>query len=97
MKPMVANQQRPAERPEYKIVPMTELRRERAQARPARADRYPIGVSAEVLDNFERVAEELRIPVDALATSVLEAFIDLVNEDHTIAFPLAFQQVESVQ
>lgn len=92
-----AKQQRPAERPErkpFEIVPLRELQREREKVR-SQADELKLNVRPDVLLAFGNTAEKLNLEINALATAVLEAFVDLVDEDQGIKFPLMLQQVES--
>lgn len=95
MKPTTAKQQRPAERPEAKVISLAKLRCEREKVQQ-QAKELKLNIRADVLLGFEGVADELNLSVDALATAVLEAFTALVNEDHGIQFPLMLQQVEIV-
>ena len=53
---------------------------------------YPI--KAEIVKDFEETAQTLRLPEGILLEAVLKAFIRMVDEEHTIRFPLMLTTVE---
>jgi hypothetical protein len=69
---------------------MEELRKVREEANKPMELKIPW----RVYEPLENAAEHLKIPMDALATAVLEAFTDLLDEDQCLQFPLMFQQVK---
>ena len=53
-----------------------------------------IQVPVAVFAGLELAAGELKLPMNVLIVTALEAFVELVYEDHNIRLPLMLQQVE---
>jgi hypothetical protein len=87
--PQAVKKDRPAEKPEYKVVPMRELRRVMTDHNRVEA----LHVPGDTYDEFASIADMLKLPADLLAGLVLDAFNQMADEDHSVQLPLMFQQV----
>jgi hypothetical protein len=59
------------------------------------SERKPLYIKKAAYGRFENVADMLGIPPYLLADLVLDAFHEMVDEDHEITLPLMFQQVKA--
>jgi hypothetical protein len=91
----------PAAKPEKKPTPKAPKRELLALEQWQKIRREHPGTTTDFLDiplpvmeRFEDLAKQFRLPKHALAAAVLDAFLDMAEGDDTVSFPLMLCQVE---
>lgn len=72
------------------ITSLGKLRRARDRA----SEDLPVQIRADVHERFTELSDQMQLPADLLATLALEAFTNLVDEDHSLQLPIMLQFVD---